>query len=161
MDDSAAKQPRRISAISLPWRTRLSSELFILRHRAEESKVVQPRKEVVGPNSSTATSVSLHLAGLSSWSGSAAKRAFDLVGVVPALPLVFPVFLLIGMAVRITSSGPALFMQTQMGRHGRAFTIFKFRTMLQPRDKKVVQAITTSRDSRLTSLGRFLAPLEA
>lgn len=136
----------------------MSSEQFFLRSlRAEKSKVSQPRERTVELRQTAAASVSVHFAGnrLTWWSNSAAKRAFDLACVVPALLLVFPAFLLIGLAVRVTSSGPAFFLQTRMGCHGRAFTIFKFRTMLQHRDE-VHHAITTEDDPRLTSVGRFL-----
>ena len=64
-------------------------------------------------------------------------------------------FLLIGLAVRLTSGGPALFLQTRMGRRGRAFTIFKFRALLQNRDQ-VHQTVTTANDPRLTSVGAIL-----
>ena len=68
--------------------------------------------------------------GLSPWSRSAAKRFFDCACVLPTLSLLLPVLLAIAMAVRLTSSGPALFLQKRMGHQGRAFTILKFRTML-------------------------------
>jgi lipopolysaccharide/colanic/teichoic acid biosynthesis glycosyltransferase len=135
----------------------LSSDPFLLRSLGtERPEAFQPREETVGLRES-ATEDSPHFAdkGLSWWSRSAAKRAFDLAFVVPSLPFVLPMFLLIGLAVRLTSGGPALFLQTRMGRRGRAFTIFKFRTMLQNRDQ-VHQTVTTAHDPRLTSVGRFL-----
>ena len=62
---------------------------------------------------------------LSPWSRSRAKRVFDCACVISMLPVLVPVFLLVGLAVRITSRGPVLFLQKRMGRHGREFTILK------------------------------------
>src|ERR1700679_4251087 len=59
---------------------------------------------------------------LSMWSGSVAKRFFDTACVLCALPLFLPIFLIVWLAVRLTSPGPALFRQQRMGRSGRAFT---------------------------------------
>ena len=68
--------------------------------------------------------------GLSPWSRSAGKRLFDYACVLLALPVLLPLMLAIAAAVRFTSPGPVLFLQKRMGRHGRAFTILKFRTMV-------------------------------
>lgn len=90
---------------------------------------------------------------LSPWSRSTAKRIFDCVCVIAALPLLVPMLLAIGLAVRLTSSGPVLFLQERVGRHGRAFTIFKFRTMV---DAATHQTVTTAGNQRFTSIGPFL-----
>jgi lipopolysaccharide/colanic/teichoic acid biosynthesis glycosyltransferase len=68
--------------------------------------------------------------GLSHWSRSTAKRLFDCACVLLALPVLLPLMLAIGAAVRLTSPGPVLFLQKRMGRHGQAFTILKFRTLI-------------------------------
>jgi lipopolysaccharide/colanic/teichoic acid biosynthesis glycosyltransferase len=47
------------------------------------------------------------------------------------LLILLPFLVAIGLAVRLTSPGPALFRQTRLGLHGREFTVFKFRTMTQ------------------------------
>ena len=59
----------------------------------------------------------------------AAKRAFDLALTVAALPLALPLLAAIALWVRLDSPGPALFRQQRVGRGGRPFDIFKFRTM--------------------------------
>ena len=92
---------------------------------------------------------------LSAWSRSGAKRLFDCACVLLALPLLVPVFLLIALAVRLTSSGPVLFLQERMGRHGRAFTIFKFRTLAHAADIEH-HAVTTAANQRFTPVGPFL-----
>ncbi|MEI9970344.1 MAG: sugar transferase [Terracidiphilus sp.] len=92
---------------------------------------------------------------VSPWSRSAFKRAFDCACVLLSLPMLVPIMLAISVAVRLTSNGPALFVQKRMGRHGRAFTIFKFRTL----DHIVGGAhhpITTSDNQSFTPIGRFL-----
>jgi lipopolysaccharide/colanic/teichoic acid biosynthesis glycosyltransferase len=92
---------------------------------------------------------------LSPWSRSGAKRLFDCVCVLLALPLLVPLLLVIALAVRLTSSGPALFLQKRVGRHGRTFTILKFRTLVQAADK-AHHPITTAGNQRFTPPGPFL-----
>jgi lipopolysaccharide/colanic/teichoic acid biosynthesis glycosyltransferase len=92
---------------------------------------------------------------LSRWSQSGAKRFFDCACVLSMLPVLIPVFLLIGLAVRLTSSGPVLFLQKRMGRHGQEFTIFKFRTMIHNSDR-AHQPVTTTCNQLFTPVGPFL-----
>lgn len=56
------------------------------------------------------------------------KRLFDIVLGSIVLLAVLPVLLLLALGVRISSPGPILFRQTRVGRHGRRFTMLKFRT---------------------------------
>ena len=93
---------------------------------------------------------------LSRWSRSSAKRVFDLVCVIGTLPITFPVFLAIGLAVRVTSRGPVLFRQERMGLHGRKFTIFKFRTMPVHDSSMDRPAVTTNENQEFTAVGPFL-----
>ena len=91
--------------------------------------------------------------GLSSWSRSSAKRVFDCACVLAALPLIVPVLLAIALVVRLTSRGPVLFLQKRVGRYGRIFTIFKFRTMV---DAATHHAVTTAGNQQFTPIGPFL-----
>jgi lipopolysaccharide/colanic/teichoic acid biosynthesis glycosyltransferase len=91
----------------------------------------------------------------SSWSRSRAKRLFDCACVLPVLPLLIPVLLAIGLAVWLTSPGPALFLQKRVGRYGRTFTILKFRTMIHS-PAKAHHAVTTTGNQRFTPIGPFL-----
>lgn len=95
-------------------------------------------------------------ARLSRWSRSSAKRAFDLACVICTLPLSLPVFLFIGLAVRLTSRGPVLFRQTRAGRHGKTFTIYKFRTMPVHDPALDRPAVTTKGNQEFTPVGPFL-----
>jgi len=93
--------------------------------------------------------------GLSPWTRSTAKRVFDCVCVLLALPVVVPLLLAIGAAVRLTSPGPVLFLQKRAGMNGRTFTIFKFRTMAHVSDS-THHPITTLHNQRFTPIGPFL-----
>jgi lipopolysaccharide/colanic/teichoic acid biosynthesis glycosyltransferase len=101
--------------------------------------------------------VAYQMRPVSKWSGSVWKRAFDVACVVCTLPLTMPVFVLTGLAVRISSRGPVLFRQKRMGMNGQPFTILKFRTMpfrRHPGTKR--PSVTTSINQRFTPVGPFL-----
>ena len=85
----------------------------------------------------------------------AAKRAMDIVLSAAALCVLWPVFLLIALAIVIDDPGPVFYRQVRVGRGGRPFRIFKFRTMVVDADKKGL-SITVGRDSRITRVGAFL-----
>ncbi len=93
--------------------------------------------------------------GLSPWSRSAAKRLFDCACVLVSLPVLVPLVLVIGAAVRFSSRGPVLFLQERVGRNGRSFKILKFRTMIHV-TRAAHHPITTSDNQRFTVLGPFL-----
>ncbi len=81
------------------------------------------------------------------------KRVFDVAGAVLGLLLLWPLFVVVALAVRITMGRPILFRQRRPGLHGRPFTIRKFRTM---RDRHDARGRPTPDTTRLTRLGRFL-----
>ena len=92
---------------------------------------------------------------MSSWWRSRRKRVFDFLCVFCSLPLLLPILLMIGIAVRLTSAGTVLFLQRRMGCNGRPFTILKFRTM--PRCVKASHhPVTTSGNQQFTPIGPFL-----
>jgi lipopolysaccharide/colanic/teichoic acid biosynthesis glycosyltransferase len=91
----------------------------------------------------------------SSWSQSSLKRLFDFLCVLLAFPLVVPISIVVALAVRLTSSGPVLFLQKRVGCHGRIFTIVKFRTMTYSEDSEH-HAITTTENQQFTPIGPFL-----
>jgi len=93
---------------------------------------------------------------LSSWSRSGAKRAFDLACVLGTLPISVPLFVVIGLAVRLSSRGPVLFRQERMGRYGKKFTILKFRTMPVHDSSTDRPAVTTNENQEFTPIGPFL-----
>ncbi len=72
-----------------------------------------------------------------------------------SLILLSPLFLLIGLFIRFTSSGPVIYKQTRIGLNGVKFDIYKFRSMRLNSDK--LGLITVGgRDSRVTSIGYYL-----
>jgi len=91
----------------------------------------------------------------SRWSQSGLKRIFDIGCVLLALPLLLPVFLILGLAVRLTSRGPILFKQKRTGMNRRTFTILKFRTM-EHRANGARCKVTTSGNQSFTMIGPFL-----
>jgi lipopolysaccharide/colanic/teichoic acid biosynthesis glycosyltransferase len=85
----------------------------------------------------------------------AAKRAFDVAAASVALVVLALPLCAIGLVVRLTSPGPALFRQQRMGRDGLLFRIWKFRTMVSGEDGRG-PAITADGDRRVTRVGRVL-----
>jgi exopolysaccharide biosynthesis polyprenyl glycosylphosphotransferase len=93
------------------------------------------------------------------------KRAIDLIAAVVLLVVLSPILAVIAIAIRKDSPGPAVFRQTRVGRGGRQFTVYKFRTMrIDPegeelklfRDKDGQLRHKVKDDPRVTKLGRFL-----
>lgn len=82
------------------------------------------------------------------------KRTFDFFASLAGLVLLSPVMLAVAVAVRLTSPGPVLYIQTRVGRHGQLFRCAKFRTMRVGAD--VHGSVTTAADARVTRVGRFL-----
>jgi lipopolysaccharide/colanic/teichoic acid biosynthesis glycosyltransferase len=87
------------------------------------------------------------------------KHFLDWCGAVSALLLLSPMLLAIIVAIRIDSTGPAIFRQQRIGYRGHPFTVYKFRSMTVKRDIDVdarIHAMTQSNDQRITRIGRFL-----
>lgn len=62
------------------------------------------------------------------------KRAFDIVAslIMIIMLIVIPVFIIVPIIIKLTSKGPAVFVQERMGKDGKVFNIYKFRTMSLP-----------------------------
>jgi exopolysaccharide biosynthesis polyprenyl glycosylphosphotransferase len=94
------------------------------------------------------------------------KRAFDLVSTAVGLILVGPLIAVIALSVRMDSKGPVFFRQVRVGRDGRRFRIFKFRSMVMNAEeqKDRLRALNEvgdgmfkiSSDPRVTRVGRLL-----
>lgn len=84
-----------------------------------------------------------------------AKRAMDIVISAGALCVLWPLFLVIALAIVVGDPGPVFYRQVRIGRGGKPFRIFKFRTMVVNAEKKGL-SITVGRDSRITRVGAFL-----
>lgn len=72
-----------------------------------------------------------------------AKRIFDLVGTVLGGILISPLLLTIAVLVKLSSPGPILFRQERMGKHGRTFAFYKFRSMTVQNDDSAHRAYVT------------------
>jgi exopolysaccharide biosynthesis polyprenyl glycosylphosphotransferase len=98
--------------------------------------------------------------------GLVAKRVVDVVLSLLALVATAPLLLAIALAVKLESRGPALYVSDRIGKRGRVFSCYKFRTMVRNADqmKKDVAQLNErdgvlfkcSNDPRVTQLGRFL-----
>ncbi len=84
-----------------------------------------------------------------------AKRVFDIVASFLGLTVLFVPFLIVAIIIKCTSKGPVFFRQERVGKGGKTFRIFKFRTMVVDAEKKGLQ-ITVGKDSRVTGIGKFL-----
>jgi exopolysaccharide biosynthesis polyprenyl glycosylphosphotransferase len=96
-----------------------------------------------------------------------AKRAMDLVGALLLTILGAPLLLLIGLAVRLTSSGPALYASIRSGANGQLFKVYKFRSMYRDADARRDELLSRNEvdggvlfklrdDPRVTPVGRLL-----
>ena len=85
----------------------------------------------------------------------ALKRLMDVVISGCALLVLWPLLLLIALAIKLDDPGPVFYRQVRVGKGGKEFRIFKFRTMVVDADRKGLQ-ITVGRDSRITRVGAFL-----
>lgn len=95
------------------------------------------------------------------------KRGMDVAVSSVLLLLAAPLFVLIGLLVRLTSRGPAFYRSTRMGEHGREFRVYKFRSMYVDADQRRGELLDLNevdggmlfkmrRDPRVTPVGRLL-----
>jgi exopolysaccharide biosynthesis polyprenyl glycosylphosphotransferase len=99
-------------------------------------------------------------------SSTVVKRGFDLLGATVALVALAPAMLAIALAIRLDSRGPVFFKQRRVGRHGRHFEVYKFRTMvpdadamkeaLRDRNEAKDGLFKIAEDPRITRVGRLL-----
>jgi lipopolysaccharide/colanic/teichoic acid biosynthesis glycosyltransferase len=98
------------------------------------------------------------------------KRAVDIILSAIALLLLSPLFLLIALCIKIEDPGPAFFAQTRVGKHGRTFKMFKFRSMCVDAEQRLKDLLALNQhvdgvtfkikdDPRITRVGRVLRKL--
>jgi exopolysaccharide biosynthesis polyprenyl glycosylphosphotransferase len=85
----------------------------------------------------------------------ALKRFIDILFSVLALVLLLPLYLVLAIAVKVSSKGPVFFTQERIGLNGKPFQIIKYRTMFVNSEQHGPQ-LSSSHDPRITPLGRFL-----
>lgn len=93
------------------------------------------------------------------------KRFMDMILSFAGIMILLPVFILISILIKLDSKGPVVFKQNRVGKNGKLFTIYKFRTMKFDADINRKFDIPTNigefviqekNDSRITELGAFL-----
>jgi lipopolysaccharide/colanic/teichoic acid biosynthesis glycosyltransferase len=82
------------------------------------------------------------------------KRVFDMVCASAGLILLMPLFIAIAIAIVLDSPGPVFFRQERVGKDGKLFRIFKFRTMRV--DSEAMGQLTVGQDARVTRAGHVL-----
>lgn len=81
------------------------------------------------------------------------KRLFDILASFLGLLLLFPLFLLVAVLIKILMPGPVLFTQKRAGRGGLPFTIYKFRSMIEGHHGS---SVSVKGEKRITPLGALL-----
>lgn len=84
------------------------------------------------------------------------KRVFDFLVAFVALVVFSPLFIVCYFAVKHEDGGPAIFKQERIGRFGRPFYIYKFRSMRVDAEKNGPALYQHERDTRITKVGKFL-----
>ncbi|HLO86484.1 MAG TPA: sugar transferase [Nostocaceae cyanobacterium] len=102
--------------------------------------------------------------------GEFAKRLFDIIFSLSVLILFFPLYVIVGLLIAISSKGPIFYVQERVGKNYRRFNCIKFRTMVSNADEVLVQMMASSqelreefessfklkKDPRVTKIGHFL-----
>jgi lipopolysaccharide/colanic/teichoic acid biosynthesis glycosyltransferase len=83
-------------------------------------------------------------------------RGFDIAGSLIMLTLTAPVMLITALLVKGTSSGPVLFKQRRVGKKGKIFVLYKFRTMVNDAEKNTGPVWAARDDGRVTPVGKIL-----
>jgi lipopolysaccharide/colanic/teichoic acid biosynthesis glycosyltransferase len=116
-------------------------------------RIVAAIAEISEPNSSSDARMIVTNGQAKNRVFAASKRIVDLAVAVSAVALLGWLMIIIGVAIRLQSRGPALFRQVRVGRHQRTFTCFKFRTMYVGTRNVGTHEVSAS---SVTKLGAFL-----
>ena len=84
------------------------------------------------------------------------KRLFDFLTAFVCLILFSPLFLICYIAIKRGHDGPVIYKQERIGRFGRPFYIYKFRSMIVDAEKEGEELLQQDNDPRLTKTGKFL-----
>lgn len=83
-------------------------------------------------------------------------RGFDVLASVIILVLASPIILVLAILIKLTSPGDVLFKQERVGKNGRIFTLYKFRSMIPDAERHTGPVLARPDDSRVTPVGRFM-----
>ena len=84
------------------------------------------------------------------------KRLFDITLSLVGLIIGSPLFILIFICIKLSCKGPIIFKQERIGRYGKPFNIYKFRTMVVNNEHNGLPMLAEPDDQRLTKVGKFL-----
>ena len=87
--------------------------------------------------------------------GAVAKRVLDVAASATGLVVLSPLLIVLTVAIKAHDGGPVLYASRRVGKDGRVFLLYKFRTMIVDADKQA-PGITTARDRRITKVGLWL-----
>lgn len=88
------------------------------------------------------------------WFSLLCKRLFDIVVSFIMLVILFPLFIILAITIKMDSRGPVFYRQVRVTRYGKKFRIHKFRSMVVDADKGSL--VTVNGDNRVTKVGRFI-----
>jgi exopolysaccharide biosynthesis polyprenyl glycosylphosphotransferase len=91
----------------------------------------------------------------SQWQG-LAKKIIDFIFSLTALILLFPFMIILTVIIKITSKGPAIYVQERVQRPGKKFTLYKFRSMVKEAEKTTGPQMAMPADPRITPFGRWM-----
>lgn len=83
-------------------------------------------------------------------------RVLDVVGSLAILFLSTPINIFTVLLIKITSPGPVLYRQQRVGKDGKLFTLYKFRTMINDAEEKVGPVLASRDDPRVTKVGKIM-----
>ncbi len=84
------------------------------------------------------------------------KRFLDILAALLALIILSPLLLIVALLVRLTSDGPAIFKQARIGKDGKVFEIYKFRSMCVGAEQTGSGVYSGKGDARVTKVGKVL-----
>lgn len=87
------------------------------------------------------------------------KRIIDFIIPLTALIILSPLFLLIVILIKLDSKGPIIFKQKRLGRGGKIFKVWKFRTMIKNAENMGLGIASSENDPRVTKIGKILRKL--
>jgi exopolysaccharide biosynthesis polyprenyl glycosylphosphotransferase len=150
--------------------TRLRDLAWALEKSGTDLCVAPALLDVAGPRTTIRPTAGLPLLHMDHPEFSGVRRliksAFDRAVAISALTLLLPLFLVIAVAIRLSDGGPALFRQVRVGKDGKPFTLYKFRTMVVYAEQRLEEVIALNesdgllfkmrQDPRVTPVGRRL-----
>ena len=84
------------------------------------------------------------------------KRVMDFIIALCALIVLSPVMIIVAILVKATSPGPAIFVQQRVGKDGKVYDMYKFRSMCVGAEQQEGGVFCTKGDARVTKVGKFI-----